>query len=123
MKFYVNEVYDQELHKGLKYGRSVIGLFSQSKTDGRGNFCGYYGSEYYINTTLYAYYEADCKGVYAPEKRTSGVVTLAQPIDYQEIQIGSHMWTNVIEAETIEEAIELFGKAEWRRWDSKLDRF
>lgn len=121
MKFYVNEVCDERLHEGLKYGRSVIGLFDQCETDGRGNFCGYYGREYYLDTKLYAYYEADCKVRYAPEKRTSGIVTLSHPIQYEEVAIGSHMWTMVIEAESVDEAIDLFKNAKWRRWNSPFD--
>lgn len=120
-KFYVNEVHDQTLTDGLPYGQSIIGLFEQCETDGRGSFCGYYGSEYYLDTKLYAYYVADCKGVYRPEARISELTICNPVIKYREVQIGSHMWTQVIEAGTIDEAIELFRDAEWRMWSSPFD--
>lgn len=123
MKFYVNEISDYEVYRDLKFdrGQYIIGLFSQCNTEGRGDFCGYYGSEFYLNTKLYAYYMADCKGLYRPEKRLSDVIALEQPIDYREIGIGSHMWTNVIEADSVEEAIKLFTDAKWRRWQRSKD--
>lgn len=122
-KFYVNEVHDGKLTNGLQYGQSIIGLFRQCETDGRGNFCGYYGSEYYVETELYAYYVADCKGVYRPEARISELVICDPRIKYHEVRIGSHMWTKVIEARNVEEAIELFDNAKWRRWETPFDEF
>ena len=120
-KFYVNEVHDQTFRNGVPYGQSIIGLFKQCATEGRGSFCGYYGAEFYIDTEMYAYYVASCKGIYRPEARITDVVTLALPKKYSEVAIGSHMWTTVIEAETVEEAIRLFENAEWRRWDHSID--
>lgn len=120
-KFYVNEVHDKALTNGLPYGQSIIGLFKQCSTDGRGNFCGYYGSEYYIDTELYAYYVADCKGRYCPEARISNITVCDPSIKYREVGIGSHMWTMVIEAETIYGAIDLFANATWHRWSSPFD--
>jgi hypothetical protein len=121
MKFYVNEIHDRSLTGGIPYGQSIIGLFKQCATEGRGSFCGYYGAEFYIDTEMYAYYVADCSGIYKPEARITGVVILEQPTKYREVAIGSHMWTSVIEAESIEEAIRLFEDAKWRRWDCRID--
>lgn len=120
-KFYVNAVHDQTLTNGLPYGQIIIGLFKQCSTDGRGNFCGYYGSEYYLDTELYAYYVTDCKGIYRPEARLSELTICNPAIEYREVRIGSHMWTKVIEADTIDAAIDLFMDANWRRWDSPFD--
>lgn len=121
-KFYVNEVHDQTLRNGVPYGQSIIGLFKQCATEGRGSCCGYYGVELYIDTEMYAYYIADdCRHIYRPEARMSDITIFARPIKYDEVVIGSHMWTTVIEAETVEEAIKLFENAEWRRWHPLLD--
>ena len=120
-KFYVNEVHDRALRNGLPYGQSVIGLFRQCPTEGRGSFCGYYGAEYYLDTELYAYYVADCSGIYKPEARITDITILKQPIIYREVAIGSHMWTTVVEAKSIDEAIKLFKDAKWRRWDCSID--
>lgn len=121
-KFYVNQVHGEDLLNGIPYPQMVIGLFDQCETEGRGNFCGYYGSEYYLNTKLYAYYVAE-GGLYQPEKRISDVMKPVSPFIYDEVQIGSHMWTYVIEAETVEEAIVKFTNAEWRRWTYPEDEF
>ena len=125
MKFYVNRFYGDRLG-GEKagfpnvYPNMYIGLFTQCKTKGEGNCCGYYGAEYYLDTELLAYYVAEgC--IYQPEKRISDV---SDCYFYREkILIGSHMWTKVIEAETVEEAIEKFKNAEWRRWVTPEDEF
>lgn len=126
MKFYVNEVVgDHRLRStlGLHDRDMIIGLFKQCATDGRGNFCGYYASEYYIDTELYAYYIADCSGIYRPEARVSELTICSPAIKYHEIQIGTHIWTNVIEAETINDAIELFRDGKWRGWTSRCDEW
>lgn len=120
-KFYVNEVHDQRLTNSLPYGHSIIGLFKQCSTDGRGNFCGYYGSEYYLNTEMYAYYVADCEGIYRPEARISEVTVCDPAIEYREVEIGSHMWTKVIESDTVDAAIGLFKAANWRSWSYPFD--
>lgn len=119
-KFYVNAVYDKPLTRGIPYGQMVIGLFKQCPTEGRGNFCGYYSSEYYLNTELYAYYVADGR-IYKPEARMTELTIPEQPMKYREVQIGSDMWTMVIEAESVDEAIELFKDAKWRRWNCEID--
>lgn len=121
-KFYVNEIYDSYLKNkaGVAYGHSLIGLFKQCATEGRGSFCGYYGSEFYLDTELYAYYIAE-GGIYRPEDRLSELEICVPPIKYREVQIGSHLWTTVIEAETVRDAIELFRDAKWRRWRSPED--
>ena len=124
-KFYVNKFYDDALtHIYTEgYGDGLIGLFEECGTTGKGNFCGYYGAEYYVNTKLLAFYVADCRGVYSPEKMISDITICKRPVVYKEVSIGSHMWTKVIDAETVEEAIEKFKNADWRRWTSSEDEF
>jgi len=120
MKFYVNKFYDDSVKK-VAYENSLIGLFEQCKTDGRGSFCGYYGSEFYLNTRLIAYYTAETKGCYTPEKRIGDIVVCDEPKRYDEVLIGSHMWTKVIEADSLEEAIQKFLRFEWRQWTCDID--
>lgn len=123
MKFYVNEFYGDRLggeQAGFPniYPNMYIGLFTQCETKGEGSFCGYYGAEYYLDTELIAYYEAEGT-IYRPEKRISDVKYCY--FKRKKILIGSHMWTKVIEAETTEEAIEKFKNADWRQWRSPED--
>lgn len=123
MKFYVNSFYGDRLggeKVGLPniYPNFYIGLFTQSKTIGEGNFCGYYGAEYYLDTELLAYYQAEGP-IYQPEKRISSVYGCY--FKRKKMLIGSHMWTRVIEAETVEEAYKKFENAEWRPWDYYKD--
>jgi hypothetical protein len=115
MEFYVNKICDEALTKDVEYGYDVVGLFSKCEHEGRGSFCGWYASEYYLDTKLYAYYVAGGTGIYAPEKRVSDIVVLEQPIEYDEVQIGSCVWTKVIKAKNIDDAINKFKNAKWSR--------
>lgn len=114
--YYVNAFYGMEALTGLKYeyGNDLIGLFGDRQWDGRGNFCGWYGAEYYLNTELFAYYVAEGAN-YRPEKRISDVTVCDTPIKCKEIAIGSCYWEYEIEAETVEEAIEKFRNAQWHK--------
>lgn len=115
MRFFVNEINDYKLTKSLEYGKHLIGLFRECKVDGRGTFCGYYASEYYLDTELYAYYIAEYVSVYTPEARIGELVVPTEPIKYAEVEIGSDMWTNIIDASDIKDAIECFVNAKWSR--------
>ena len=112
MKYYVNQFHMNELYS--IYPNMYIGLFTECKPRGEGNFCGYYGAEYYLDTELLAYYVAE-GGRYHPECRISEVFNCH--IRRHKFPIGSHMWTLVIEADTFEEAFEKFENADWRRWE------
>ena len=114
--YYVNAFYHMEAQTGLKseYGKTPIGLFGDRKWDGRGNFCGWYGVEYYLNTELFACYMSDGV-VYRPEQQISDVTIFDPPIKCKEIVIGSGYWEYKIEAETVEEAIEKFKNAQWHK--------
>ena len=117
MKFYVNKI-NQTIEglKPLEYGEYYVGLFSECESKGEGHFCGYYASESYLNTTMYAY--AVYKGLYLSE-RISDAKEFVKT--FTKIYIGSHLWTQVIEAKSIEEAMVKFKKSEWRQWDLSLD--
>ena len=67
MKFYVNQVDIPKedrtpIHIDVPEGKDIrdidvryVGLFRGREWEGRGNFCGWYGGEYYKDTTLVAY--------------------------------------------------------------------
>lgn len=85
-----------------------VGLFSyDSKWEGRGNFCGWYGIEYYIDGTLIAYYEIDKQMIWSPKghKHLSEVVCNKK---FKEMMISSCYWEVEIEADNDEEAIKKF---------------
>ena len=111
MKYYVNEVHDNKYLKeaGIKlpndWPNGYVGLFKGRKWEGRGNFCGWYGAEYYLDTKLLAYYKYE-GGIYNPKKRISDVSIC--DVELPEASIGSCMWGYVIEADTDEEAVAKF---------------
>ena len=107
-KFYVNKFDELNFENVLKRDQCLIGLFKQCETKGEGSFCGYYGSESYLNTELYAWYIADYSGRYDPTRALSLVQVCDPPIKYKKVYIGTHMWTNVISAENVAEAIFKF---------------
>lgn len=113
-RYYVNRFNDRTITDNSG-PRDMIGLFGERGFEGRGNCCGWYAAEYYTNTELYAHYFADVSGLYSPEKRVSEVTVHDPAIKYDEVSIGSCYWERYIEAETLEEAIEKFKNAEWRR--------
>lgn len=49
MLFYINSFKDKSLGD-----QHYVGLFNASNREGRGNFCGWYGAEYYQDTNLLA---------------------------------------------------------------------
>ena len=111
MTFYVNVIYPKE----HKYETQFVGLFTNNKWEGRGNFCGWYGAEFYLDTILLAY--GLHKGHVCP-------VDLKAPFDggvwpcpddnyYDEIHIGSGYWEKKFEADSFEEAREIFAKQAW----------
>jgi hypothetical protein len=117
-KYFVNSFYGDRIGLPNVYPNMYIGLFRECKAKGEGNCCGYYGAEYYLDTELIAYYEAEGP-TYQPEKR-NGVASLVN-YKFDKFQIGSHMWTQVIEAKDDAEARDKFIRAEWRQWDTFKD--
>ena len=120
MKFYINSIGNKiEGLPELPYNNGqYVGLFSQCQVGEDGNFCGYYSSSSYINTNLHAVaiYENGC---YRNAKRLEKVIRFDK--FFQEIPIETHMWTNVIEAESIEDAISKFEISDWREWKCEID--
>lgn len=111
MTFYVNEVN----LPGGECNNRYIGLFDSNKWDGRGNFCGYYGSEYYLDTNLLAYgvqLDKLCE-IYNPKSPFNGGFFSNVNKHFDEIKIGSGMWERKFTANSIEEAIEIFRTQSW----------
>ena len=48
MTFYINKIHIEE----SDWEHECIGLFNETNWVGEGNFCGWYGVEFYTNTTL-----------------------------------------------------------------------
>lgn len=117
MKFYINEI-NQSFNgkQSLKDDEKYVGLFSECETKGEGYFGGYYSCEKYMNTYLIAY--SVFKGEYLAE-RVSDITLINKHFD--SIQIRTHMWTKVIEAPSIKQAIEKFKNSDWRQWSNDLD--
>lgn len=117
MRFYVNELRDNQLREklGVKWPYNIIALFGEYEWDGVGNFCGWYGAEYFLDTKVYAYYIADATHFYDPKQRVSDVTVCNPCLEYERVGIGSCSWTTVIEADSVEEAIEKFKNFEWKR--------
>ena len=111
MTFYVNCVYFPNDHLYHRY----IGLFDSNKWAGRGNFCGYYGAEYYLDTNLLAYgIQLNGAGtIYDPKRPFDGGFFANVNKHFDEIKIGSEMWERKFDAANIEEAIKIFEKQEW----------
>ena len=112
MTFYVNEF---RLDGVSDYTRRCIGLFDNNKWDGRGNFCGYYGAEYYLDTNLLAYgiQLLDGGRIYDPKQPFDGGFFRNVNKHFDEVMIGSGMWEKKIEAESVEEAITVFKFQIW----------
>lgn len=91
--------------------KDYIGLFDANNWEGRGNFSGWYGAEYYRNTNLLAYYPFESNGVVNFKNKT-GLVTECNE-HYDEIQIGSCYWEKKIEAASVEEAVRKFMSLEF----------
>lgn len=111
MTFYVNAVHLDE----HGWNERCIGLFDNNKWDGRGSFCGYYGVEFYLDTTLIAYGVQLKNGssIYNPKAPFDGGFYANVNRHFDEIGIGSGMWENIIEADSIEEAVEIFRNQSW----------
>ena len=120
MKFYINSIGSNlDGLNNLPYNqKQYVGLFSQCQVHEDGYFGGYYSSTKYINTTLYAVLIFE-NGCYKNAKKLSAPIKLDR--FYNEIQTDPHMWTSVIEADTIDDAISQFEKSHLRDWKSEID--
>ena len=109
MTFYINEVHISE----SDWEHKCIGLFDKENWVGEGNFCGWYGAEYYKDTTLIAYgIQLGHSSIYNPKRPFDGGFKIVKE-HYDKIPIGSCYWTRSFKANSVEEAIEIFRKQEW----------
>ena len=108
MTFYVNRV------NGLSdWDNDCIGLFDGNKWKGEGNLCGYYACEYYLNTTLIAYgIQKGHRSSYNPKLPFDGGFKVVNK-HYNKIMIGSGFWESKFNADSINEAIEIFKSQSW----------
>lgn len=111
MTFYVNAVHLKE----YGWNEQCIGLFDNNEWDGRGSFCGYYGAEFYLNTTLIAYGVQLRHGGMPHDPKAPFDGGFHENVNryFDEIAIGSGMWEKKIEANSAEEAIEIFRTQSW----------
>lgn len=109
--FYINSFNDKSLSD-----KSLIGLFDCNTFYGEGHFCGWYSSEYYCVTSLYAYYEFDdpWNEPVNFKKNPRNFITLKEPITFSKIHIGSCYWEKKLKADTVEEAVEKFIRLKWK---------
>lgn len=126
MKFYVNQVDIPKedrtpIHIDVPEGKDIrdidvryVGLFRGREWEGRGNFCGWYGGEYYKDTTLVAYgIQVVNRNALAMHGPFNGGFYDNVNKHYDEIGIGSIYWEKVIEANSVEEAVEIFKSQKW----------
>lgn len=111
MKFYINELKDEQL--GSSYDTTVIGLFDKKEWEGSGNFCGWHGTEYFLNTNLIAYFIQNNRGgqPYNPTAKYDEFHITNK--FYERARIGSLIWTKEIEANSKEDAIKIFKNQSW----------
>ena len=111
--YYVNEVTNLSSYK-----ESCIGLFTNNSWTGEGNFCGWYGAEYYHNTILLAFYIIDNPHRYEPKGFPHKKEKLSGEY-FDKICIGSGYWERILKAKDEEEAIKKFFNEdfedEWRK--------
>ena len=109
--FYVNMV------RGVPsddWNHQCIGLFSNNEHIGKGYFCGWYGAEFYLNTTLIAYGIQKRNGSkpYNAKASFDGGFKVVNR-QYDEIMIGSELWESEFNADSVNEAIEIFKSQSW----------
>lgn len=110
MKFYVNEIHNIA---DSDWDHQCIGLFTNNKWVGEGNFCGWYGIEYYLDTTLIAYgiqLKEGNRG-YDPTDPFNEIKYVNQY--YDKIMIRSIIGEESFEANDVEEALKIFSEQNW----------
>lgn len=110
MKFYINEI------EGMgDWNHQYIGLFTNNDRTAEGSFAGWYGAEYYHNTTILAYGIQLKEGgkCYDPKDPFDGGFCADYNKHCDKVTIGSGYWEKTIEADSIEEAIEIFKNQSW----------
>lgn len=105
--YYINIAY-MEAERPDEVSQEVVALFTENNHSGEGNFCGWYGVEFYNNTKMIAYYH---------NKKLPGRVSWEPTTDmeienkyYSKIRIGSCYWERVIQAESEDDALTKFNE-------------
>lgn len=113
-KYYVNKV-----SKLSDYNIEYIGLFKpihgeDIKWHGEGSFCGWYGTEYYDNVVLLAYYTVkNNPSIYNPKGHQHIEENDNVFKEYSKVMIGSRLWEKTLKAKNDLEAISKFLKEEF----------
>ena len=109
-KYYVNVFYPDTTK--AKYGTELLGLFTNNKWSAEGTFCGYYGSEYYNDTTLIWTVVIEAQGILQVKK------FLGKPqrinIQYDRVRIFSGIIERVIKARNDKQAFIKFSKKRFK---------
>lgn len=110
MKYIVDSINISE-KRALPYGYDIVGLYRDGEWEGRGNFCGWYATEYRVDSVLLAYYVikaqlANQKGEHEKE------VVIEDPKPFT-FSIHSCMSERCFDALNDEEAIFKFFAEEW----------
>lgn len=90
MKYTINQVRDNDT--------TYVALFAEHGFEGKGNFCGWYGAEFYTDARMIAF----CKGERTPEN-----IQNCNKV-YKEVQIWSCIVEQPLEANNDKEAIDKF---------------
>ena len=109
MTFYINQVHIEDVSD---YDHRCIGLFyfpNGYKWHGEGNFCGWYGAEYYDDCILLGYYVQTVDGgkVYSPKGYHHSNNTVVDK-HYDKILIGSAILSKEVEFDDQKTAILAF---------------
>lgn len=115
MVFYVNGVKVPD--RLSSYYEKCVGLFTNNSWKGECNFCGWYNTEYYLDTTLVAYgvqLVTANKAVQHTYPFDGGVYE--HNIHYDKIQISSGLCEEKFEASSVEEAIKIFKEQRWEQF-------
>lgn len=114
MTFYINEVPSRN---ESDWHHRCIGLFTNNEFKGEGSCCGWYGAEYYLNTDLLAMGIQLVDGGSPIKFRHpfDGGFRIFENQHYDKIHIGSCMFEEEFEANSVEEAIDIFRRQQWLR--------
>ena len=116
MKYYINQIYLPALSNDKC---DCIGLFrGEFNCVGKGNFCGYYASEYFTDMFLVAYYTIDSEVARRGWKAKPHIDEVVVMEDFESVQVFGGMCTIVLDAESDGEALDMFfGEEFTTMWD------
>ena len=111
MTFYINKVYIDVLDQR----HECIGLFSDTNWVGEGNFCGWYGAEFYKDVILLGYYTIPKTPLYKSKgERHIEEIDLLDEFDIRyEVSIGSCYWEQSFEEDDDYKALQRFFKEDF----------